>query len=427
MESQVHNTIIRTLQWRIASLLLYRNVFRHPATKAYGELIGALLEYEVLGGFTARLSCVAAYGQWFQAMVATGESWSSLLAQRICSSDNSFSSVAQNQPYENLPIALITAARHDLNSLQTLAQWDAHRLISTLDQSLPPWVLDANLPFPFPEPTQSGRTWDELIPDLAQYYRTNGVGIFSRFMAFTWHNSALKGVKYPDSIAIDDLQELEWQKSVLLKNTESLLAGHPALHVLLYGSRGTGKSSLVKSLVGRYGAQGLRLIEVAKQDLKDLAAVAEQIRDSPLKFIIFVDDLSFEAETEDYKALKVVLEGNITAKPQNLVVYATSNRRHLLREYHSDRPRPSDSEDVHPWDTMQEKLSLADRFGIALTFTDLNQTSYLSIVHHLAKQAQIQLDEAELNFRALQWATRHNGRSGRTARQFMDYLIAEMG
>jgi uncharacterized protein len=147
----------------------------------------------------------------------------------------------------------------------------------------------------------------------------------------------------------------------------------------------------------------------------------------PQRFIIFVDDLSFEEDDDAYKALKVVLEGNVTARPQNVVVYATSNRRHLIREFFGDRPRPSDGDEIHNWDTVQEKLSFSDRFGLTLTFEPANQTTYLEIVQHLAQQAGIAIEPQDLEFRALQWATRHNGRSGRTARQFVDFLRSEMG
>jgi predicted AAA+ superfamily ATPase len=146
----------------------------------------------------------------------------------------------------------------------------------------------------------------------------------------------------------------------------------------------------------------------------------------PQKFIIFVDDLSFEEDDDAFKALKVVLEGGATAKPQNVVVYATSNRRHLVREFFGERPLPRDGDEVHAWDTVQEKLSFSDRFGLTLTFEPANQDIYLKIVRHLAAQVGISLTQEELDAQALQWATRHNGRSGRTARQFIDFLSSEL-
>ncbi|HEY9753042.1 MAG TPA: ATP-binding protein, partial [Coleofasciculaceae cyanobacterium] len=208
--------------------------------------------------------------------------------------------------------------------------------------------------------------------------------------------------------------------------TEFLLQGYSALNVLLYGSRGAGKSSLIKAMLNEYGKRGLRLVEVAKSDLLNLPMIVDQLRDCPQKFIVFVDDLSFEADETTFKALKVVLEGSLTARPVNVVVYATSNRRHLVREFFTDRPPPQESDEIHAWDSLQEKLSFSDRFGLTLTFEPADQSTYLQIVQHLALQSNLSLPEADLKHRALQWATRHNGRSGRTARQFVDFLTAEL-
>ena len=250
--------------------------------------------------------------------------------------------------------------------------------------------------------------------------------MFAAYHAFRWQSGELVGIAYPDSIQLKTLVGYETQKQTLLKNTEALLSGYAALHVLLYGSRGSGKSSLVKALLHQYGHQGLRLIEVSKADLQALPGIVDRLRHVPQKFIIFVDDLSFEEDDDAFKSLKVVLEGNLTARPQNIVVYATSNRRHLIREFFGDRPRPSDADEIHTWDTLQEKLSFSDRFGLTLTFNPADQTTYLEIVRHLVHQANLTIAPEDLEFRALQWATRHNGRSGRTARQFVDFLQAEI-
>jgi len=227
-------------------------------------------------------------------------------------------------------------------------------------------------------------------------------------------------------VQVEQLAGYEYQREALIKNTEFLLAGYPALHVLLYGSRGSGKSSLVKGLLHKYQSRQLRIIEVAKSDLQALPMILEQLRGAVQKFVIFVDDLSFEEDDDAFKALKVVLEGNLTARPQNVVVYATSNRRHLIREFFDDRPRPSNNEEIHAWDTVQEKLSFSDRFGLTLTFESADQKTYLKIVRHLAAQAKINLSPQDLEYQALQWATRHNGRSGRTARQFIDFIQADL-
>ena len=268
--------------------------------------------------------------------------------------------------------------------------------------------------------------WQNAIAQLVDRYRQHGTGIFARYSAFRWQDRKLIGISQPDSIQLSEIVGYESQKATLIKNTQFLLADRSALHTLLYGSRGTGKSSLIKALRTEYSDRGLRIVEVSKSELNNLPAIVEQLRDIPQKFIIFVDDLSFEEDDDAFKALKVVLEGNITATAKNIVVYATTNRRHLIREYFSDRPRPSDSDEIHNWDTVQEKLSFSDRFGLTLTFEPANQDTYLQIVNHLARQAQIDISQTELEFKAKQWATRGNGRSGRTAKQFIDYLKADI-
>jgi hypothetical protein len=308
---------------------------------------------------------------------------------------------------------------HNLEPSQ-VSQW-----VQTVGElATPPiaWAVDpAKPPFQF-EPDIS---WAEALPALAQHYRQHGVGKLAQYQAFTWQQGDLRGISDPDPIQLSQLTAYDQPRQQLIQNTLALLQGYPALNVLLYGSRGAGKSSLVKALLNEYGSQGLRLVEVAKTELYHLPQIVDRLRIAPQKFIIFVDDLSFEEDDDAFKALKVVLEGSVTARPPNVVVYATSNRRHLVREYFSDRPRPSDQDEIQAWDTLQEKLSFSDRFGLTLTFEPADQPTYLAIVNHLAQQAGLTLSEEELTAKALQWATRHNGRSGRTARQFIDWLTAE--
>jgi hypothetical protein len=330
-----------------------------------------------------------------------------------------------------LPPALVTAAGQDLQALQHLYQIDSEQLCQWVQGvaklTVPPvaWTVESRVhELPLHE-TPLVENWLN-VEELAAYYRKFGTGIFAKYKALRWQLGQLVGITHPDPVGLNQLVGYEYQQDALVKNTEFLLAGYRALHVLLYGSRGSGKSSLVKGLLNEYGNRNLRLIEVAKSDLRDLSTIVEQLRGLAQKFIIFVDDLSFEEDDDAFKALKVVLEGNLTARPQNVVVYATSNRRHLIREFFGDRPRPSNNEEVHAWDTVQEYLSFSDRFGLTLTFERANQNTYLQIVHHLATQAGITLTEENLDYRALQWATRHNGRSGRTARQFIDFLQADI-
>lgn len=422
---------LQVLQRQASSLLLYQSVLTGEVGCAFLNLLQTLRHSDAEG-----LGCLQAYGSYFKALAVRNQSWQDYLITQILSDDNPFTSQVQQKDLAKLPPALVAAAQQDLQALQSLykcsgdslSQWvqtAAHLPVAPVVWNYdPPSVIDASRT-PLRARLQQMENWADALKDLAVYYREFGIGLFA-YRALRWQSGQLVGISHPDPVQLVQLIGYESQRDALLKNTEFLLAGYPALHVLLYGSRGSGKSSLVKGLLHEYSDRNLRLIEVAKSDLKDLPAIVEQLRGVPLKFIIFVDDLSFEEDDDSFKALKVVLEGNLTARPQNVVVYATSNRRHLIREFFGDRPRPSDNEEVHAWDTIQEKLSFSDRFGLTLTFEPADQPTYLKIVSQLAKIAGISLSQENLEYRALQWATRHNGRSGRTARQFIDFLRAEL-
>lgn len=408
---------------RFDGLLIYRSVFDHPVGTAFLALLDALEAGE------AALS-LRAYGAWFQALATSNNSWSHYLLEQIAYAENPFTLQAQRQDFDQLPPALVAAARRDLGTLQALYQLSGDTVagwvqaIAQTPETPVIWVIDETIPPPLTLPNDE--PWAEAVDVLAGHYRRHGSGLLAQYRAFTWQQGQLCGIADPDPVRLGNLTAYDHPQQQLVQNTLALLKGYPALNVLLYGSRGSGKSSLVKALVNEYADQGLRLVEVAKGDLQALPQIVGEVRSRPQKFIIFVDDLSFEEDDDTFKALKVVLEGSTTARPANVVVYATSNRRHLVREFFSDRPRPSDQDDVQSWDTVQEKLSFSDRFGLTLTFEPADQPTYLAIVHHLAQQANISLTEEDLTARALQWATRHNGRSGRTARQFIDWLTAEL-
>ena len=408
-----------------ASLLLYQAVLNDTVGQTFLSLLKALSVSK--GLVNERAQCLIAYGDWFQALASTNKSWGDHLLERILIADNAFTQAAQCKTIAELPVPLLAAARHDLQVLQnlyTLSPSYVSECVQTacqLSQEPVVWSL-----MPNPMPLDLSQDWSTSIETLVNYYQSQGTGQFGQFHGFRWQQGNLVGIAEPDPICLDDLAAYDGPKDTLIKNTQFLLAGFNALNVLLYGSRGAGKSSLVKALLNEYGAQGLRLIEVAKTDLYDLPTIVEYLRPQPQKFIIFVDDLSFEEDDDAFKALKVVLEGGLTRRPQNVVVYATSNRRHLVREFFADRPRPSDADELQSWDTVQEKLSFSDRFGLTLTFEAADQPMYLEIVHHLAKQAGLALPSEDLDYRARQWATRHNGRSGRSARQFIDFLSAEL-
>ncbi len=267
---------------------------------------------------------------------------------------------------------------------------------------------------------------DVLVKSIADYFFRCGQGKFARFTAFRWHSSAsgpygeLVGIARLDPIGLNDLVGYEEIRQPLLDNIQAFLDGKSANNVLIYGDRGTGKSSTVKALLNEYASQGLRLIEVSVQALKSYFDILKEIAPRHEKFILFIDDMSFEENETSYKELKGILEGSLESKPTNVILIATSNRRHLIRETFQDHQEGHQQEsDIHGEDTVQEKLSLADRFGLVISFYAANQETYLRIVEKWAKKETIAMPLPELHRLALQWALRYNQRSGRTARQFI--------
>jgi predicted AAA+ superfamily ATPase len=245
--------------------------------------------------------------------------------------------------------------------------------------------------------------------------------------AFRWrrlHGPAgrrrLQAVHRPHRLSLNDLKHVERQKTQLDQNTRQFLAGLPANNALLWGSRGTGKSSLVKALLNEHAEAGLRLIEVDKADLMDLPEIVERLQDRPERFIVFTDDLSFEADDPSYKALKAILDGSIAQPPDNLLIYATSNRRHLMPEYMRENLQAQHVEgEVHQGEAVEEKISLSERFGLWLSFYPFKQAAYLEIARHWVEVLGGEAGDGEaLERAALQYALLRGSRSGRVARQF---------
>jgi uncharacterized protein len=361
------------------------------------------------------------------------DAWRSHLVGRLLGNENAFSLGAERG--EASP-RLVEQTSRDLRALQRLFDLEAETLLRMVEDAVPGlrgiWV-------PWSDPGRAGGDsprhsvarklatagdWGDGTELLADHFARHGAGPFGRHRAFRWGEDGLQPVAQPDSVRLADLVGYERVREPLITNTERFLAGLPAHHALLYGLPGTGKSSTVKAVLNEYCGRGLRLVEVAKEDLKALPGVLEALRHRAPRFILFVDDLSFEEHEVEYKALKALLEGSVEEPPENVRVYATSNRRNLIRERFSDRDEGGD--DVHARDTMQEKLSLSARFGLRVTFPTPDQRRYLEIVSGLARRRGIEIPAEELEERAILWDRWHAGRSGRTARQFVDELEAEL-
>ena len=268
----------------------------------------------------------------------------------------------------------------------------------------------------------------EMYDIITGFYKEYGVGKFGLNKAFRVNDDNkeeefLIPITATSDVQLDDLIGYELQKQKLIANTEAFVHGRMANNVLLYGDAGTGKSTSIKAILNRYYDQGLRMIEVYKHQFKDLQRIITEIKNRNYRFIIYMDDLSFEEFEIEYKYLKAVIEGGLETKPENVLIYATSNRRHIIRETWSDRTDRSDDE-MHRSDTVQEKLSLVARFGVTIGYLKPSHQEYLHIVRELAKRyPEITLTEEELALKANQWELRSGGASGRTAQQFINYLV----
>ncbi|MGI9861190.1 ATP-binding protein [Moorella naiadis] len=463
------------------SLLIYRDLAADPVVAAFLEVCRLLGSPE-----PGRQELDAACRRFFSLLAAatelsreplTGDPWQNYLLDCLIAAENTFTLKAEQRGAGTMGAALQAAVRQDLTSLQALAglapaAYQAAR--AALEQlgdtsgraagTIPDWTrfqpLDPDLlPTPLSQELKDetgavpGSTKNALQPAaaarrqvkeqflatadwgqeglefLAAYYRTYGAGLYGTYRAFRWEHGPqggrLAGIADPDPITLADLIGYEDARSQVVHNTERFLRGLPAVNVLLYGARGTGKSSTVKALLNAYGDRGLRLIELPKRYLSDYQEILKTLTPRPQKFIIFIDDLSFEEDEVEYKELKGLLEGSLQVRPANVLVYATSNRRHLVKESFADRTFNPAGGEVRLQDTVQEKLSLAERFGLTVIFPSPDQEEYLTIVRELARKAGLEMEAAELRRRALQWALYQNGASGRTARQFVDYLLGE--
>ena len=271
---------------------------------------------------------------------------------------------------------------------------------------------------------------NDIFKIVTDFYKAYGVGMFGLNKAFrivhpTNGDMQFVPINNTEDVRLDDLIGYEIQKQKIVENTEAFVAGRKANNALLFGDSGTGKSTTIKAIINEYYDQGLRMIEVYKHQFQDLSQVISQIKNRNYRFIIYMDDLSFEEFETEYKYLKAVIEGGLEIKPDNVLIYATSNRRHLIRETWTDRTDLENNNGMHKSDTMQEKLSLVNRFGVTINYSKPSQKEYFQIVVGLAEKNGIHMTEEELCAEANKWELSHGGISGRTAQQFINYLAGK--
>ena len=271
---------------------------------------------------------------------------------------------------------------------------------------------------------------DAFFDCISAFYASHGVGIFGLNHAFSvtlnGEDATIEPIANPARVKLDNIIGYELQKRELVQNTRAFTLGRAANNVLLYGDSGTGKSTGVKAVLNEFAPMGLRLIEINKYQFRALSSVISQIKQRKYRFIIYIDDLSFEENESEYKFLKAVIEGGVETNPENVLIYATSNRRHLIRETWSDRSDMEHNDDIHRSDTIEEKLSLAARFGVTINYSSPSRDEYLNIVKTLAEREGLCVEENALCMEATRWELRHGGISCRTARQFIDYMHSKI-
>lgn len=396
------NTLTQ-LYIRLSSLAVFRSLLDDP-------VMAALMDYLKTGSSGSTEEAVSRYAFFVSRLLETEKRTLAGYIQHIVTNDeNAYiriigrGSVPGKELEENL--------RQELSILQAVAD-------------LTPAAL------------REGLSWEGYLPgfpvksvDISGSYRERcanigalGYGIYAKHrMFYLDEDSRIVPVQNPDGIRLSSLIDYQREKEIIVSNTLSLLDRKPAANILLTGDAGTGKSSTVKAVVNELWEKGLRILEVRKEQLHAIPAILDELNTNPLKFILFIDDLSFQKDDDNFSALKAILEGSVSARSRNVVIYATSNRRHLVKESFSSR----DGDDVHRNDTMQEILSLSERFGIQITFQKPTRQVYLHIVRRLAEDQGLTIAGEELDMLAERYALNRGGRSARAARQFVDGLLAK--
>lgn len=386
---------------KLHSLTVFRKLLKDPVIMELCKYLKDLGQQDPLIG-------VSGYCQTVGKLYLAGESNFADYIQRIVSDDENvyIRSIAAGKMPEPF---MEEAVAKELEILQELSE-------------LTPQGLHEDLSYGGYLPT-----FEEKKINLAEEYyhrcaniHQYGYGMYARFhMFYVDEEGEITPVYSPDKVRLSDLIDYKREQQIIMDNTNALLEGKPAANILLTGDAGTGKSSTIKAVVNELYHKGLRILEIRKDQLRRIPAIVDELSTNPLKFVLFIDDLSFVKDDDNFSALKAILEGSVSAKSSNVVIYATSNRRHLVKEKFSDR----EGDDIHRNDTMQEIISLSERFGIHITFNRPDKETYLDIVSHLAKEAGIDLTEEELYAGAERFALGRGNRSARAAKQYVDSLI----
>ncbi len=392
------------LRAQLRGLSAFRSLLDTPMLKDALQLLDAAARRDGEGA-------LAAYDQMFYHLKAEGYSglgtwmWDTLRYTETPYGDLAGSGRSDSE--------LEGAARRDVDALLQLARLGAEDIrvalkpilteeyVSVLD-NLPAW--ETGVPFTFEE--------------LAAFYRENGAGLYAKYRAFLWEEGQLVPVADPDCPHPVELLGYDQQRKQVLDNTRLLVEGKPSTNVLLFGDGGTGKSATVKSMLYLPGMENLRLIEIQKENLVGMPRLIRSLAGRRQSFILFIDDLAFDQDDKTYSSLKTILEGGLEKRPLNVAIYATSNRRHLVRQTFSDRA----GDEVDAFETISEKTALAERFGLRIPYMTMSKSEYLALIDHLAGLYHVEMNREVLHAKAMEWEIRHAGRTPRVARQFIASL-----
>ena len=425
---------LRELMLDIECMTVLRHVMDNPAMTALHRLV-----CDCANEGTTEGELTYAYCEVYNAWLATAARGKGGFVREALTSalftESPVANLCARVDGAKLPYSVISALSHDLETLGQLTSIEPAMFLLLCQRAglsgrvaarLPKWELALGS-VDFDPRVNADMLSYNGAKQVAAFFRKHGSGLFASCPGSTWvgvseaYPQGLRGIREPDPIRLEDMVLYERERGVLVENTKRLLAGHQAGNVLLYGDKGTGKSATVKALLSSMWLDGLRIVEVPLAHLTNLPTIFSILREQPGKFIVYVDDLAFGDSCPEYTALKTVLEGGLEARPANVVVYATSNRRNIVRQRFSER-----QDDVNERDTMEEKFSLADRFDLRLTFAAPTQEQYFTIVRALLDARGIEYDWDAMLPRARQWTVSHNGCSPRIARQFVDHVTGEM-
>lgn len=397
------------LYQQLCGLTVYRSVMSCKPMENLKALLEELEKQHV--NSSGRL--IDLYADVFYALAEGGyDSMAECIRDHIRYDESPFANAAARRTVSKV---MESAARHDLAVLDRIAALSCAQLKECICacvtekqrstvMALPEWDCGGSFPY------------DEMV----QFYEANGSGWFARYKAFVWQDGGLHPVPTPDFLHEEEMWGYQRQRNQVIENTRALMDGKTVNNILLYGASGTGKSATVKSMLGMSEFEGLRLIEVQKEDLTEIPQLVRRLDGRPQKFIIFIDDLSFDKADKTFSSLKTILEGGLEPRPANVAVYCTSNRRHLVQQNFSDR----NGDEIDANETIQDKTSLAERFGIRILFSELNKMQFIQMAEELAAAKGVLLDHELVKAEAVKWDVRHPSRSPRSANQFVADLLA---